>query len=647
VELAPAPKLLEDAVEAIAQGVEHIERCCGDRAAARPSVSSDDGKDERDVTSDQIRLERQLVLVRWFVAAFGAVQVGFAIRDRGDDPAFALPLAVALVIGLTIGNLAISSSVRRATEPAQFRSIGAVAFVLDAVVILGLVWLVPTGPADPVWVLGYLVPLEGAARWGVRGGLIGATLFLGEQIVAEAARAQVAAGAPQVFFRAGMAFVIGGVAGSFVSGIRRTAEQAAANALAATEAAERAASSAAQAAEAQREIAAFHAAVLADAQPERLAEILRTTAARVGEELHCDALGILTRGPGPAGEDTFTVAGVFGDPGYLLHDALSPVSSPVAAAATEGAPVAAEGDLVVPMLVRGEVVGAVHERVADGVADPARVDALRTIAEQLGVALEATRLRAEQQAIVERLTELDAMKTDFVAITSHELRTPLAGIRGYVDMLLRRGADLSPEEREEFLSVVRIQTDRLITLVDDLLVLSRVEGGALVLEPSEVEVTSVLQQVVTALGDAGQRLRLEEGPQAPSLVTLDAHRLVQILTNLTHNATKFSPADAPVVVRWSAPAEGTVVFEVVDSGDGIPPEELGLIFERFRQRGDHRSHSEGFGLGLYITKLLTEAMGGWITVTSTPGAGTTFTVTLPASRPLPTPARPSATTRSD
>ena len=86
---------------------------------------------------------------------------------------------------------------------------------------------------------------------------------------------------------------------------------------------------------------------------------------------------------------------------------------------------------------------------------------------------------------------------------------------------------------------------------------------------------------------------------------------------------------------------------MIDHGQGIPADEFQLIFERFRQRGDHRSHSEGFGLGLYITKLLTEAMGGWLDVASTPAEGTTFRVTLPASRPLPTPARPSAAARSD
>ena len=591
------------------------------------------------------RLESQLVWLRWLVAAFGTVQVAFAIRDRGNDPAFALPLAVALVIGLAVGNLAISSSVRRATDPGQFRSIGIVAFALDAVVILGLVWLVPSGPADPVWVLGYLVPLEGAARWGLRGGLIGAALFLGEQIVQEAARAQVAAGSSQVSFRAGMAFVIGAVTGSFVSSLQRTASEAADQAAAASAAAQRAEVAASQAAEAQREIAAFHAAVFADAQPEHLAETLRTTAERVATELGCQALGLLTRSTGAAGEDVFTVAGVHGDPGYLIGQLLSPVTDPVAAAAAEGETVVAEGDVVAPMRVRGAVVGAVHER-ADSTPDAARVDALQTIADQLGVALEATRLRAEQAATVERLTELDAMKTDFVAITSHELRTPLAGIRGFVDMLLRRGGELSPTEQLEYLGIVQTQTERLIHLVDDLLVVSRVEGDALVLEPEDVQVRSVLAQVVAGLGESGARLELDEAPGAPTTVTLDPNRLIQILTNLAHNAVKFSPADAPVRIRWSAPADGTIVFAVIDRGPGIPPEEQELIFERFRQRGDHRSHTEGFGLGLYITKLLTEAMGGWVTVASSV-AGTTFSVTLPSARPLPTPARPSGATRQD
>jgi signal transduction histidine kinase len=601
---------------------------------------------ETEATGDALRLERQLAILRWLVAAFGAVQVGFAIRDRGHDPGFALPLAVALVIGLTIGNLAIANALRRDLDPGQLRSIGVAAFALDAVVLSGLVWVVPNGPADPVWVIGYLIPLEGAARWGLRGGLVGAGVFFVGQLLQEAARAEIAAGASQVAFRAGMAFVIGGVAGSFVSTLRRTAEEAAAQAGEAAAEAARAERAASQATEAQREIAAFHAAVLADAQPERLAEILRDTATRVAAELGCDALGLLTRTTGAAGEDRFDVAGVAGDPGYQLGDALFPASSPVAAAAIEGTAVAAGDDLVVPMRLRGVVVGALHER-GQIAAGPARIEALQTIADQLGVTLEATRLRAEQAAIVERLTELDAMKTDFVAITSHELRTPLAGIRGFVEMLVRRAEELTPAQRDEFLEIVLTQTDRLIRIVDDLLVVSRIEGDALVLEPVEVDVRALLASVITALGDDGARVVLDTGVDAPDAVVLDPNRLIQILTNLAHNAVKFSPADEPVHIRWSAPAEGTVEFEVIDRGQGVPEAEQALIFERFRQRGDHRAHSEGFGLGLYITKMLTEAMGGWLDVASAPGEGATFRVTLPASRPLPTPARPSAAARSD
>jgi signal transduction histidine kinase len=601
---------------------------------------------ETEATGDALRLERQLAILRWLVAAFGAVQVGFAIRDRGHDPGFALPLAVALVIGLTIGNLAIANALGRGLEPSQLRSIGIAAFVLDAVVLSGLVWVVPNGPADPVWVIGYLIPLEGAARWGLRGGLVGAGVFFVGQLLQEAARADIAAGASQVAFRAGMAFVVGGVAGSFVSSLRRTADEAAARAREAAAETARAERAASQATEAQREIAAFHAAVLADAQPERLAEILRDTATRVAAELGCHALGLLTRTSGSAGEDRFDVAGVAGDPGYQLGDALFPASSPVAAAASEGTAVAAGDDFVVPMRLRGAVVGALHERGRTA-AGPARIEALQTIADQLGVTLEATRLRAEQAAIVERLTELDAMKTDFVAITSHELRTPLAGIRGFVEMLVRRADELTPAQRDEFLEIVLTQTDRLIRIVDDLLVVSRIEGDALVLEPVEVDVRALLASVVTALGDDGARVVLDAGVDAPDAVVLDPNRLIQILTNLVHNALKFSPDDQPVRIRWSAPAEGTVEFEVIDRGQGIPEAEQSLIFERFRQRGDHRAHSEGFGLGLYITKMLTEAMGGWLDVASAAGEGATFRVTLPASRPLPTPARPSAAARSD
>jgi signal transduction histidine kinase len=137
------------------------------------------------------------------------------------------------------------------------------------------------------------------------------------------------------------------------------------------------------------------------------------------------------------------------------------------------------------------------------------------------------------------------------------------------------------------------------------------------------------------------------GDDAPTHIVVDGRRLAQVLTNLLHNALKFSPEPAPVMLAWSAPAEGVVAFSVTDEGAGIDTQELERIFDRFHQTERSIAHTEGFGLGLYITKLLTEAMGGWIDVASAVGEGATFTVTLPASRSLPAPAKRSATVPSE
>ena len=111
--------------------------------------------------------------------------------------------------------------------------------------------------------------------------------------------------------------------------------------------------------------------------------------------------------------------------------------------------------------------------------------------------------------------------------------------------------------------------------------------------------------MTNGLGEAAASVRIEEGTDAPVRMVADPNRLIQVLTNLVHNAVKFSPAGATVVLRWRTPAEGTVSFDVVDRGSGIPESEVGRVFERFHQRESSLTHTEGFGLGLYISKLLT------------------------------------------
>jgi signal transduction histidine kinase len=598
---------------------------------------------------EQRRLERQLVTLRWIVAAFGAAQVAFAVRDGGHDPNLAVPLGCAIVLSLMIGNLLLGREVDGANER-RLATVGVIAFALDAAAIMGLIVLATDGPADPVWVIGYVLPLEGAARWGLTGALIGAGIFIGSQVAteayAQAARPRLSIGGPALAFRGGMAIVIGVVAGSLASSLTRAAADARVRARDVEAAADRAEAAAAREEQARREVALFHATVLAETEADRLRGSLQTTADAIARELGCAALGILVRGRGPVGEPQFEAMGVHGDPGYLAGQELSPRVHPVAAAASDGTPIRAERDLVAPMMARGEVVGAIHERTDDETSGDDRLLVLARLGDQLGLVLESTRLRADQEATVTRLRELDQMKSDFVAVTSHELRTPLAGIRGFVDMLRRRGGDLSEPEREEYLGIVLTQTDRLIALVDDLLVVSRIEAGMLALEPTEIEVQGFLGSVARTFGDDA-RIDVARLEGAPDTMIVDPRRLTQILTNLLHNALKFSPAGAPVTVRWGAPAEGVVSFAVMDRGPGIDEVDLGKVFERFHQAESANEHSEGFGLGLYITRQLCEAMGGWIEVRSVLGDGATFTVTLPTIRPMGAPARSSATTHPD
>lgn len=601
---------------------------------------------------DARRLEALLITVRWLVAAFGVIQVGFAVRDSGADRPFALILGVALVVGLLVGNLLLSRALPKATDAGRLRVLGLVAFGLDAAAILGLIWLASDGPADPVWVVGYLLPLEGAARWGLPGALVGAALFLGGEVARELELQETAprktVGPPVIAFRAGMALVVGMVTGAFASSVRREAARAQERARQVEIALADAEAAASRERQARGEVAAFHAAILTEPERDQLDRTLQETADAIARELGARALGLLVRRQGSAGEVAYAALGVHGDPGYLRRDLLSTVSDPVGAAAEEGQPILAGRDVVAPMLVRGEIVGALHERVTEGPPpDDDRLLLVDRLADQLGLLLEAARLRADQEDTVRRLRELDEMKTDFVAITSHELRTPLSGIRGFVDMLRRRGDELPTAEREEYLDIVMVQTDRLIGLVDDLLVVSRIEAGALTLEPEETEISPFLEDLVRTLGDDADRVVISGGDGAPARIVVDAGRLAQILTNLVHNALKFSTAPSPVGLTWSTPVEGVVAFEVADEGTGIDAEELERIFERFHQGERSMAHTEGFGLGLYITKLLTEAMGGWIDVTSSVGEGTTFTVTLPSSRTLPAPARPSAAARQD
>ena len=232
---------------------------------------------------------------------------------------------------------------------------------------------------------------------------------------------------------------------------------------------------------------------------------------------------------------------------------------------------------------------------------------------------------------VTRLRRLEQVRRDFVANVSHELRTPITSIKGFVETLLD-GAIGDPEEARRFLEIVARQSDRLNAILNDLLTLSRIEGGEerASIEMETVALRDILENAVQlcAKKAAAREVAVDLDCDPGLRARVNASLLEQAVANLVDNAVKFSPAGSRVVVRGEAGEE--VVVRVEDQGCGIPPEHLPRLFERFYRVDKARSRSlGGTGLGLAIASHVVTAHGGRVGVTSTPGAGSVFSLYLP------------------
>jgi two-component system, OmpR family, phosphate regulon sensor histidine kinase PhoR len=232
---------------------------------------------------------------------------------------------------------------------------------------------------------------------------------------------------------------------------------------------------------------------------------------------------------------------------------------------------------------------------------------------------------------VTELKRLEQVRREFVANVSHELRTPLTAIKGYAETL-RDGGLRDPARAAEFVEVIQRHAERLRDLIEDLLDLAAVEQGEarLALAPTPVRETVAQAEAVIrpAAAARSQTLAIDIPAGLPDALA-DRDRLAQVLINLLDNAVKFTPERGRVTVSASA-AAGRVTLAVGDTGVGIPPADLGRIFERFYRVDRSRDRREGgTGLGLAIAKHLVQAMGGTIEVESRQGSGTTFRVTLP------------------
>jgi two-component system phosphate regulon sensor histidine kinase PhoR len=256
--------------------------------------------------------------------------------------------------------------------------------------------------------------------------------------------------------------------------------------------------------------------------------------------------------------------------------------------------------------------------------------------------LNATPLRAAggrnagAVAVVRDVTEFrraERLRRDLTANVSHELRTPLTSIKGFTETLLA-GAAADEQACRRFLTIIDAEATRLMTLVDDLMALSRLESRAEPMELGPVRLDALVEEAASRLRpQAAQRhIALRTSAAGTLVVTADADRILQVFTNLIDNAIKFTPEGGAVEVTLREDGADAVV-SVTDSGRGIPPDDLPRIFDRFYRVERSRSREAGgSGLGLAIAKHIVDAHGGRIMVTSRPGAGSTFSVALPLAR---------------
>lgn len=282
-----------------------------------------------------------------------------------------------------------------------------------------------------------------------------------------------------------------------------------------------------------------------------------------------------------------------------------------------------EDTLVAAALKRGA-----QDYLVKGETTPVGLErAITNAMEKFAVARELT----EQQRRLERKNrELEA----YTSVVAHDLRNPLGAIRTSAQFLL----DVVPEsperemERQQLALIVRA-VDRTNHLVADLLDVSRIEAGSLVLECDFHPAAELVREAAELhrLGPAGGRhpLAVETAASLPS-ICVDRDRLLRVFQNLLDNAAKFTPDGGRIALR-AAPHEGGVRFEVEDTGVGIPADQLPHIFDRFWQA--ERTDSRGLGLGLAITHGIVTAHGGELEVESTPGEGTCFRFTLPPEGP--------------
>jgi GAF domain-containing protein len=291
--------------------------------------------------------------------------------------------------------------------------------------------------------------------------------------------------------------------------------------------------------------------------------------------------------------------------------------------------------LAVPMVRESHLIGCLGvTRNSPGAFPAATIELLRTFATQSALAIQNARLFREIEQKSRDLEAASRHKSEFLANMSHELRTPLNAIIGFSEVLSERMFGELNEKQDEYLKDIHASGQHLLSLINDILDLSKIEAGRMELELSDFDLAITIDNALTLVRERAGRRSISlhtTVDERLGQIQADERKIRQVLLNLLSNAIKFTPEGGRIDVE-AKPVNGSIEMSVSDTGVGIAPEDQEAVFEEFRQVGTADKKVEGTGLGLALSRKFIELHGGKIWVKSQVGQGSTFTFTVPVRR---------------
>jgi signal transduction histidine kinase len=291
--------------------------------------------------------------------------------------------------------------------------------------------------------------------------------------------------------------------------------------------------------------------------------------------------------------------------------------------------------LAIPMLRENELIGGltVNKRTP-GEFSPEVIELLTTFATQSALAIQNARLFREIEQKSRELEAASRHKSEFLANMSHELRTPLNAIIGFSEVLSERMFGELNEKQEEYLKDIHASGQHLLSLINDILDLSKIEAGKMELELSDFDLPMTMDNALMLVRERATRRGIELHSTVDGRlgqIQADERKIRQVLLNLLSNAIKFTPEGGRIEVG-AKPVDGSIEVSVSDTGVGIAPDDQQAVFEEFRQVGTADKKAEGTGLGLALSRKFIELQGGRIWLKSEVGMGSAFTFTVPVRR---------------